>query len=212
MALVRGDSDRQDLEKRCWRPAGQTPSMEDIPRIKNISKIFCQNCYLLNDDGILCVRIGIGWHPLQICGQDKNDSNQVPILCSLHYSNFCCKSLEIIRCSNKIINPKWKARAHCTITIRLTISNYCWFTRKQWPCSRECRTGWTSLVKESNICTTLIFIADISHHRHHQRSCFGLLYPILAILACICVYYIFGVLFTSLFGVPNLTNIIFCKT
>ena len=131
MALVRGDSDRQDLEKRCWRPAGQTPSMEDIPRNKNISKIFCQNCYLLNDDGILCVRIGIGWHPLQICGQDKNDSNQVPILCSLHYSNFCCKSLEIIRCSNKIINPKWKARAHCTITIRLTISNYCWFTRKQ---------------------------------------------------------------------------------
>jgi len=45
MALVRGDSDRQDLEKRCWRPAGQTPSMEDIPRIKNISKTFCQNCY-----------------------------------------------------------------------------------------------------------------------------------------------------------------------
>ena len=68
------------------------------------------------------------------------------------------------------------------------------------------------LVKISNICTTLIFIADISHHRHHQRSCFGLLYPILAILACICVYYIFGVLFTSLFGVPKLTNIIFCKT
>merc|ERR1712213_259859 len=28
--------DRQDLEKRCWRPAGQTPSMEDIPRIKKI--------------------------------------------------------------------------------------------------------------------------------------------------------------------------------
>ena len=97
MALVRGDSDRQDLERRCWRPAGQTPSMEDIPRIKNISKTFCQNCYFLNDDGILCARIGMGWHPLQICGQDKNDSNQVPILYSLHYSNFCCKSLEIIR-------------------------------------------------------------------------------------------------------------------
>ena len=84
MVLVRGDSDRQDLEKRCWRPAGQTPSMEDIPRIKNIyikyiSKTFCQNCDFLNDDGILYVRIGMGWHPLQISGQDKNDSNQVPI-------------------------------------------------------------------------------------------------------------------------------------
>ena len=79
MVLVRGDSDRQDLEKRCWRPAGQTPSMEDIPRIKNISKTFCQNYYFLNDDGILCARIGMGWHPLQICGQDKNHINQVPI-------------------------------------------------------------------------------------------------------------------------------------
>merc|ERR1712012_1384817 len=59
MALVRGDSDRQDLEKRCWRPAGQTPSMEDIPRIKKISKTFYQNCYFLNDDGILCVTIGM---------------------------------------------------------------------------------------------------------------------------------------------------------
>ena len=65
---------------------------------------------------------------------------------------------------------KSKVEGSCTCTIRLIISNYCWFTRKQWPCSRECRTGWTSLVKESNICTTHcvfmhIFISDISHHR-----------------------------------------------
>ena len=103
MALVRGDSDRQDLEKRCWRPAGQTPSMEDIPRIKNISKTFCQNCYKMMMGYSVSELV---WDGIPYRSVVK--TKMIVIKCqyswethlySLHDSNFWCKYLEIIRVS-----------------------------------------------------------------------------------------------------------------